>query len=437
MQVLLLRVPSTGANHLCTDPPISQGLVAAALRDRGIDCEVIDLSFYGDNGIDLLIDALEFADLRIIGISVYQTNIERCLQVARLIKQLREDIVVVMGGPQATHMPRAGLEAMPMIDGLCRGAGEEALPRLVTELRERRESIPGFLMRTPSGLVEGSPVNLLPPVDNLPSPFQMEIWPLSRYPLGVMFSNRGCPYACNFCYTPAASGRRLSQRSKEGVLRDILSMAKAGVKHIFFADPVFVTSQDHSLQLLNDLHNLQTKLTFNCELRTEAVNPAQLNALRDAGFISVSYGLETTSSAVLEGINKHIDLKRFREVVDMTLDHGIMVELFCIHSLPGQTLDDVRETFDFIESCGPAVQAAAGLQQLQLYFGIKLLDDPVRYGIEIIGNQAPYLSPATSFRTTTLGPEEAQLLEQEWQERVKPARELFGFDLERTNTLRH
>ncbi|MCG8427884.1 MAG: radical SAM protein, partial [Chromatiales bacterium] len=304
-------------------------------------------------------------------------------------------------------------------------------------LRAGCETVPGFLLRTTDGLIEAGVPEMLPQVDSLPSPFRIPRWPLDRYPLGVLFSNRGCPHNCAFCYTPAASGRRLSQRVREGVLKDIVEMAKANVEHVFFADPVFLPSAHRPLQLLEDLRELDTGLTFNCELRTEAVTPATLRAMRDAGFISISYGLETASSSVLDGVNKHVDLVRFREIVQMTLEHGIMVELFCIHGLPGQTVDDIKATFDFIESCGPAVQAAAAFQQLQLYFGIELLRDPGRYGIEIIGKRPPYLSPATSFRTASLGPDEFRMLEQEWEARVKPVQQLFGINTERTNALRH
>ncbi|MCG8427774.1 MAG: cobalamin-dependent protein, partial [Chromatiales bacterium] len=253
MELLLLRVPSTGAAAKCVDPPISQGLIAAAAQARGIRCEVLDLSFHGDDGIDLLLDAMNHRDLRVVGVSAYQTNIERCMQIARLVKGVRGDVKVILGGPQATHMPAIGLEAMPMVDGLCRGAGEHAMPQLLEALRAGCETVPGFLLRTTDGLIEvGVPV-MLPQVDSLPSPFRIPLWPLDRYPLGVLFSNRGCPHNCAFCYTPAASGRRLSQRVKEGVLKDIVAMAKANVEHVFFADPVFLPSAHRPLQLLEDL----------------------------------------------------------------------------------------------------------------------------------------------------------------------------------------
>ena len=425
MEVLLLRVPSTGEQRFAGDPPISQGLIAAVLWEAGISCEILDLSFEGDSGLNKLLAGLERTDLRVVGMSAFQSNIERCLQIAAIVRRIRSDVRILLGGPQATHMPAIGLREMPMIDGLCRGPGEYALPQYVNALRDAREEVAGWLLRTDSGGFVDSRAALLPEHETFPSPYQCQLWPLDRYNIGVIFASRGCPYNCSFCYTPAISNQHLSLRTEERILRDILMLAEAGVRHVFFADPIFVVQRERCLRLLRDLGNLHTGITFNCETRVEAIDQELLEALSRAGCISISYGLETASSTVLAGVRKNINIKRFKEIVTMTLEHGILVELFCLYGLPGQTADDVRYTFDFIEGWGLAVQAAAALQQLQLYFGIEILRDPSRFGIEIIGKQPAYLSPGLSFRTTTLGPDEFQALESEWSIRFEQARKKF------------
>ena len=125
--ILLLRVPSSGDRVGAIDPPISQGLIAAAAIARGVDARLLDLTYAGQTGVDDLTSALGDTGLRVVGMSTYQSNIERCLAIARLVKTLRPDVKVLLGGPQATHMPAAGLTAMADVDGLCRGAGEGVL----------------------------------------------------------------------------------------------------------------------------------------------------------------------------------------------------------------------------------------------------------------------------------------------------------------------
>ena len=414
--ILLLRVPSSGDRVGAIDPPISQGLLAAALRARDVPASVLDLTYAGEHGVDELTAALTDPDLQIVGMSAYQTNTERCLAIARVVKELRPDVKVLMGGPQATHMPASGLAAMPDVDGLCRGPGEHALLEYISALTRGDSHRPGFLHRVEERVVDGG-CPAAPHPDQVASPLAAAVWPAERYPFAITFSSRGCPYACAFCYTPASSGRRMLYVPIDLVAREVELLAAAGVRHLFFADPIFIVDQARTRALLARLTALRSGLSFSCELRMEHADDELLAAMAGAGFVKVAYGLESASESLLAGVRKPTSLARFRDAVARTLGHGIAVEVFYMFGLPGETRDDVLRTFDFVASLHPVVNEISEPQQVQLYFGTEILDRHTAYGIELLGERAPYLSPGRSYRTTTLDPDDFAWLEQEWQAR--------------------
>ena len=62
-----------------------------------------------------------------LGISLYIWNRECAARLIRRVKALRPEIVVIVGGPEATFSVDETFREMP-IDYLLRGAGEESLP---------------------------------------------------------------------------------------------------------------------------------------------------------------------------------------------------------------------------------------------------------------------------------------------------------------------
>lgn len=410
----LLRVPSVGDRVGAIDPPISQGLAAAAVRAEGLEAQVIDLTYDADAGLERLLATLREPGSHVVGMSAYQTNIERCRSIARTVRAVRPDAHVLLGGPQATHMPIAGLAEMPEIDALCRGPAEAALPAFLRSLADGDGAYFGFLARREGRAAEFAPLpgaRAAAPA----SPFLQALWPLDRYPFVVMFSSRGCPYGCAFCYTPASSGRKVSYEPLERVFADVAAVAAAGMRHVFFADPIFIVDRRRTLALVRGLERFAADgMTFSCELRVEHVDAELLGAMARARFVKVAYGLESANEAVLERVRKPMRLPEFRATVEATLAHGIAAEVFYMYGLPDETFDDVLRTYEFVASLPPVVGRLSEPQQMQLYFGTEVLRNSERFGIEILGKRAAYLSPGKSYRTRHLCPDQFADLEERW-----------------------
>ena len=75
--------------------------------------------------LDIISDLTEH-DADVVGFACYIWNIDMTLHVASLLKSVRPQIKIVLGGPEVTYTARRILEHHPYIDYIVQGEGEEA-----------------------------------------------------------------------------------------------------------------------------------------------------------------------------------------------------------------------------------------------------------------------------------------------------------------------
>lgn len=74
-------------------------------------------------------------DIDVLGFACYIWNIEMTLHVVDMVKAVRPDIKIVLGGPEVSFTADELLERCPNIDYIVQGEGEEAFHALVTALQ--------------------------------------------------------------------------------------------------------------------------------------------------------------------------------------------------------------------------------------------------------------------------------------------------------------
>jgi hypothetical protein len=71
--------------------------------------------------------------------------------------------------------------------------------------------------------------------------------------------------------------------------------------------------------------------------------------MKDAGCVALGYGVETGSDRLLKLIKKGITTNQIRRAMTITRELGFEhVSLFLMTSLPGQTLEDIRVSSEFL-----------------------------------------------------------------------------------------
>ena len=397
-KVLLFNLPPLGGDLF----PISLGYIAASLAKHNINsviAEIDSLTTFTDKSISRFVLKSKPA---VVGLAVYQVNIGLAMQLARLIKMCDPSIVVVLGGPQATFMPGEALTQMPDVDLIIRGEGEVVIPALVNCLDKQGDirKVKGIVFRLGVEIYETAPQSFVRNLDKLPSPYQAGVFRWSDHTAAAMLTSRGCTYNCNFCYTPRAFNRSIRVHSPQYVLADMNVCVKNGIRRFFFADPSFTFDKKRVRAIMRGIIKKRWKIEIWCETRAELVDAQLLKLMAKAGVKYIAYGLESVDPAVNKAINKRIDLRQFEETIRSTQSAGIVPEVFTLYGLPKQTRQSSLKTLSFLQDLGIKIIGNSAGQQLILFFGTDLLDNPPKYGIRLFKKLRPlYFSAGANFQT--------------------------------------
>ena len=70
----------------------------------------------------------------VLGFSCYIWNIEETIHIIKMIKKIRPEILIVLGGPEVSYDTEYWMERIPEVDFIVMGEGEETFHHLLTEI---------------------------------------------------------------------------------------------------------------------------------------------------------------------------------------------------------------------------------------------------------------------------------------------------------------
>ena len=394
----------------CSDTvPISEGYILAYLKKHGFFGKILGDFSNMPLRPSVLVDAIKTYRPIILGFTTYQENIERVRLWARYAKRIDPKIKVIIGGPQVTFMPALALKHMPEVDFLCRGEGEEVMLNLVKALIEERDlkDIPGLCFLEGDEAIETEPANGYKDLDMYPSPYLMDLIDLQYKQQVIIITSRGCPFDCAFCYTPRASNRTVRFHSVDRVIEEMRYLKSKGIRNFWFADPNFSYSKEHLIEMLEAMIEKVPGISFWCQTRYDLIDTETLALLKRAGAKIIAYGLESVSKKALKKIRKRMDLERLSEAIHLTQKEGIRVELFTMFGLPEEDFKDALSTIEYVKGHKILIEGNSVSQQLHLFFGTPITENPSHYGIHPIDKTRPaYMSICRDFETDTMSKEE-------------------------------
>ena len=306
-RMLRTLVPRFVEDEAGAYPPLGLASLAACLRDEGFtDLAILDADA---EGLDPAAIGARVAALRpeLVGVPANSFMLLDVLDVLRAVRARVPAAKTCVGGPHATLFP-AETVAWPSVDLVLVGEADRSLPRLARALSGHGEldGVPGLW--TSDG-VRGPAARPVEELDSLPLPAR-ELLPLRRYSsihgeaagMTTMLTSRGCPWDCSFCFH--AFGRKVRRRSPEGVLKELEAIVALGLRDAFIFDDTFTVDRRWVLEVCEAIRRARLPLVFDVRTRVDVADPELLGALRDAGCVRVSLGLEAASDATLATLGK-------------------------------------------------------------------------------------------------------------------------------------
>jgi len=188
-------------------------------------------------------------------------------------------------------------------------------------------------------------------------------------PLGFYLHVPFCASRCGYCdfntYTARELGGGASQASYADTAvgevrqaRRVLADLDRPVDTVFFGGgtPTLLPAEDlgKMLAAVRDEFGLAPGAEVTTEANPESVDPAYLEALLEAGFTRVSFGMQSASSHVLRILDRQHTPGRALEAVKEATAAGFEhVNLDLIYGTPGESLEDWRSSLESALSAQP------------------------------------------------------------------------------------
>lgn len=358
------------------------------IRDRA-DIELLDFDTEGLN-VQQVIYYLAERKPEIVGFSCYCWNIGKVLDTARILKTIRPDVTIVLGGPEVGPIARKYLDRYRFIDVIIRGEGEATFAHVLRWLlgRGTPDEIAGMSYRRNSDVIENPE---RPPIENLgdiPSPYLEGILK-PRDKVTYIETYRGCMFKCHYCF----EGKNLPKLRffpDERIQREIAYiLSHPEIKTFHFVDTVFNHRKDR-LGKIADM--IAAANRYGAGLRTveiiaEFVDEETVASFKKANVQSVETGPQTVNEATLRNVNRYYRPEQFRRGVRLLEEHGIEVTTDLIIGLPGDTF------FTFVKSIRTIVEMEPStivFSILHVLPGTVLYEKSEEYGLKF-DDKAPHL----------------------------------------------
>ncbi len=362
MKVCLINPPTTDSMERSLYFPQALLTLGGVLKENNVTCEIWDFELYFKSIRNctegkfrkLLRLGIDGSRNHVFGISAICSNFPMALWIAKEIKAYKPDSLVILGGAQPSSVPLETLSAFPFVDVVVVGEGEVTLAEMAREGfdREKIRDLSGLALREGNQVRMNKPRELVENMDEFPMP-DYSLIDLKRYidydPESFIFHvevGRGCPFKCTFCSTSLMWSRNYRVKSPARILEEMQTLHRQyGCKDFDLIHDNFTTSKKFvsdfcQLMLENDKEGLQWHIAS----RTDCLEIDKLETMRQAGFRSVFFGIETGSNRMQKIIGKHLNFDRFDPLLRKLHELDIRSVTAFILGFPEENIEDMDET---------------------------------------------------------------------------------------------
>ena len=288
-------------------------------------------------------EALLEAAPKILGLGVYVWNASPTLELLGILRRLRPDLKIVLGGPEVSYewdqQPIIGLA-----DHVITGEADLAFASLCRNLLSAADPRPPKLIAAP-----------VPDVAALASPYELYDARDIEHRVVYVEASRGCPFTCEFCLSSLEIPVR--QFPLDDFLVAMQRLHDRGLRRFKFVDRTFNLNLATSRRILEFfLDRLSPELFVHFEMIPDRL-PAELRELIarfPAGTLQFEVGIQTFDRQVEARISRRQNHDRLADNFQWLRQHsGVHLHADLIVGLPGETLESFGQGFDRLIGLGP------------------------------------------------------------------------------------
>lgn len=344
--------------------------------------------------IEYIVSDILSREAEVVCFSCYIWNIEQTLECIRLIKQKREHIHIVVGGPEVSYEYQDLLNKG--IDAISIGEGEESLWEYIDMLSEEsdREIRGIYTKQFPNKEYRKTDIAWL---EQFEDPYFLE---MDQQHMGNRYfyleTSRGCPYGCTYCLS--STDRAVRMFSLDYVMKILEKLRHSNVRQVKLLDRTFNSNPKRALTIARYMNEYCKNQIFQFEIVAETLSEELLTFFceeADPQRFRFEIGVQSFNTQTLSAVGRIQNNERLCKVIKRLKESGVTMHVDLIAGLPHEGIESFQTSFDQLFSLG-ASELQLGI--LKLLKGTKLRSQKDQYHF-FFQEQAPYDVLSTKWLT--------------------------------------
>lgn len=360
-QILLIN-PPIREYTAPTNFPIGPAYIASYLDKHGFNIEVFDIDRYRCSREEVR-ERIKNTESEIIGISSFVTLYSYTKWLCNSIREIKPNAKIIVGGSLPTTMADF-IKDKFSFDYLVLGEGEETMRELVDFLindpNKMDKDILGIAYWHDGKLIRTEP---RPPIniDDLPFPgwkfFDMDYYvniPAhtgGKYKSMVIFSTRGCPFRCKYCYH--IFGYNPRERSISSILDEMRELKERyGVTFVAMADDLFAVNKKRVMEFCRRVKKELPGIKWDSTARINILDEETIREMKSAGCQTICVAIESASQRIMNDMNRNTTVEQAHNIVSLLQKYKLDSALPFMIGYPNEDEKSIQESVEFCKKHG-------------------------------------------------------------------------------------
>lgn len=321
--------------------------------------------FFLREDIETVLSRIETPD--VFGLSCYIWNFRYSMALAKAVKTIYPNCLIVLGGPHVPVHPENFFQKYPYVDILIHCEGELAFSDI---LKERLTETPDYtkihgltVKSTNETSIQTPPRPRIEDLSVLPSPYLTGVFDaIMNLPFDFHASqetHRGCPYSCTFCDWGSNTMAKVKAFSDERLIAEFGWFGENKIEMLYNCDANYGLLK-RDLELTVKMSEAKSEFGFPKKFRAAYAKNSNDGVFKIAEVLNraginkgITLSFQSMDETTLKNVErKNIQIQNFEALVRRYREHDIATYSELIIGLPGETYDSFTKGVDTLIRAG-------------------------------------------------------------------------------------
>ncbi|MDD3383648.1 MAG: radical SAM protein [Bacilli bacterium] len=313
-----------------------------------LSCRSYDSIFFEftiKDNINYIIQKILDNNPDIVGFSCYLWNIEIVVKICKLIKTIKPDIKIILGGPEVSYDTRNFIK-FDFIDYVISGDGEVTILELLSCIKDNK--IVNISSVATKNNLSAKP-KYIESFMEVPSIIDLYSEDDIKNKIIYLETSRGCPFNCSYCLSSVESNK-LRYLPLEEVFSQIDYFINKNARNIKFLDRTSNSNEERFLKIIQYIERKNCNQVFQFEVAADILSNKMVDYLSNIvkkGIIRLEIGIQSTNDLSNKSVNRISNIpKLFDKIRTIQRGNRVTIHVDLIAGLPHEDINSFIKSFN-------------------------------------------------------------------------------------------